>query len=166
MKLEIGCGEKQRKYGYKTCDIRCLPNVDFCCNAIDLDKHIKENTVTHIYARHFMEHLTFFETDIFLKVLRKILKPTGEVEIIVPNMAYHINQWINRKNDRKQFTHAKAGFWGWQRGKNDNYWDVHKSGHDKDTIKELIHKHKFINFRSKNDENNPHLHVFFYKDKE
>jgi len=164
MKLEIGCGSTPRKTGYQTCDIRCLSNINFCCNAIDLDKHIEENTVTHIYARHFMEHLTFYEADLFLNVLYKILKPQGEIEIIVPNMTFHINQWINKRNDKKQFQHAKAGFWGWQRGKDENYWDVHKSGYDKETIQELISKHKFINFKSRNSEDNPHLHVFFYKE--
>lgn len=163
MKIEIGGGETPKKHGYKICDIRCLKNVDFCCNAIELDKYIPQNTVTNVYARHFMEHLTFRETDKFLSVIYKILKTAGEVEIIVPNMTFHINQWLNKNNSSQMFEHAKAGFWGWQRGNNENYWDVHKSGYDKETIEQLILKHGFVNFSSQNTETNPHLHVFFYK---
>ncbi len=35
MKLEIGCGKKPRP-GYRTCDVRALPNVDYVCTADNL----------------------------------------------------------------------------------------------------------------------------------
>ena len=164
IQIEIGGGETPRKKGYKICDIRNLPNVHFCCNAIDLDKYVEPSSVTDVYARHFMEHLTFAESDKLMDVLKNILVSGGRAEIIVPNMTFHINQWINLKHDKKSFEHAKAGFWGWQRVLNDkSYWDVHKSGYDKDTIKSMILNKGFVDFCSHNAESNPHLHVTFRK---
>lgn len=164
MKIEIGGGESPRKKGYKICDIRNLPNVDFCCNAIHLDEYVEHSTVTDIYARHFMEHLTFIEANKFMNVIYNILIPGGKAEIIVPNIIFHINQWIDAKNNKKSFTHAKAGFWGWQRVLGDNtYWDVHKSGYDAQTMQALVSSKGFVNFISHNTESNPHLHVTFNK---
>lgn len=163
-KIEIGAGETPRKNGYKICDIRNLPNVDFCCNAIDLDQYVESNSVTDIYARHFIEHLTFDETNKLMNVFNKILISGGRVEIIVPNIVFHINQWINSRHNKQSFRHAKAGFWGWQRIHNDkSYWDVHKSGYDKESIKEIITQKGFVEFFSHKPETDPHLHVTFKK---
>jgi predicted SAM-dependent methyltransferase len=111
-----------------------------------------------------MEHLTFSEASMFLGVLKNILVHRGTVEIIVPNMTFHINQWIHLKNDKRYFDHAKAGFWGWQRkATTENYWDVHKSGYDAETMKEFITKAGFTDFVSHNSASSAHLHVTFRK---
>jgi predicted SAM-dependent methyltransferase len=163
MKLEIGCGDSPSKKNYKYCDIRCLPHIDYCCHVLNLNKFIKPNTLTHVYARHFLEHLTFKEANDTLRMLYVMMKDQGEIELIVPNILFHINQWINKKHIVKEFNHSKAGFWGWQREENKNYWDVHKSGYDIDTMKNFIENLGYVNFISLLDNNNQHLHVKFYK---
>ncbi len=165
MKLEVGGGEKPIRPHWKQCDIRNLPTVDFCCNALDIKKQIPNNTVEIIYSRHFLEHMTFIEGEKLLTDWYDILKPTGCVELEVPNITFHINQWINNRNDPKQIKHAKAGFWGWQ-GKNPKRqveFDLHKAGYDKQEIRELITRIGFINFKSLNPETSPHLHILCYK---
>jgi predicted SAM-dependent methyltransferase len=158
MNIEFGCGETPSKPGYKTCDIRNLPGIDFVCAAWEIDKLVGHETVDHVYSRHFLEHLTFRQVDLMLKAWLKILKPGGKCEIIVPNMAFHIKQWQQR-NSEQEFRHAQAGFWGWQRGDIDSVWDIHKSGYDLESIRELLTAKGFIDFRSLLGVDSWHLHV-------
>lgn len=165
MKLEIGGGLKPKKPTYKQCDIRCLKNIDFCCNALDLKKHIEDNTVTHIYARHFFEHLTFDEGYQLLKIFYDILVIGGEVNLILPNITFHINQWINHRNDPTEFIHAKAGFWGWQIGGHTRQieYDIHKSGYDDKSIIDLVQSIGYINCQVWNKTLDRDLDITFNK---
>ena len=88
MYLDIGSGKKV-KDGYVRCDIRDLPNVDYCCKSNNLP--FKDNNVDKIYSRHLIEHFTLKE---FLEVLEewnRVLKVGGEIYIICPNLLYHLN---------------------------------------------------------------------------
>lgn len=108
-------------------------------------------------SRHFFEHLTYAQADLTLQAWYKILKPGGEIITIVPDMEFHIKQWLNpdRKttvNELKGGTTitdlewAIHGFWGWQNEKDlKDYWDVHKSGYDYVLLKEKFEEHQFIN---------------------
>lgn len=163
MKIEFGCGETPTKSGFKTCDVRNVPGVDFVCPAWDIDKHVQENTVDEIFSRHFFEHLTFYQGEIVLDKWKKILKPGGRCEMLLPNMSFHIDQWINKRNEPKQLRHAKAGFWGWQRGEFDDVWDVHKSGYDKEILLNLLTTKGFKNISSLDKDLSKHLHFEFFK---
>jgi predicted SAM-dependent methyltransferase len=162
MKIEFGCGENPTKEGFKTCDIRNLPKIDFVCEAWKIDEFISESTVEEIFSRHFFEHLTFAQGEKLLDSWYKILKPDGIVEMLTPNMTYHFKQWINRSSE-KEFNHAKAGLWGWQRGTLDETWDIHKSGYDYDSLSKLLIKKKFKNIKLISDVDSMHLHVTFTK---
>ena len=162
MKIEFGCGETPTKEGFKTCDIRDLPGVDYVCPSWEIDKLVQENTVEEIFSRHFFEHLTFAQGEVMLDKWRKILKPGGMCEMMLPNMALHVQQWLERKTDR-EIKHAMAGFWGWQRGEFDDVWDVHKSGYDKELLTNLVKSKGFINIQSLAKPMSKHLHLKFYK---
>ena len=66
--IEIGGGETPARssLGYLNCDIRNLPSVDIKCHAKDIGQYFDENSIDIIYARHFLEHLTWEELDSFL----------------------------------------------------------------------------------------------------
>lgn len=162
MKIEFGCGEKPTKEGFKTCDIRDLPDIDYVCPAWEIDSLVKENTVDEIFSRHFFEHLTFKQGEIVLEKWYKILKPGGVCEMMLPNMTFHINQWLSRSSER-EIKHAMAGFWGWQRGEFDDVWDVHKSGYDRELLTNLVSKKGFVNIQSLAKPKSKHLHLKFYK---
>ena len=117
MQIEFGGGEHPRKPNYKQVDIRKLPKIDFVCNAWEIDTLVPKNSVSDVYSRHFFEHLTFHQGSLTLKSWFKILKPGGRVEMILPNMMFHIKQWLDKSNQE----HANAGFWGWQRDNSDGY---------------------------------------------
>ena len=163
MNIEFGCGEAPTKVGYKTCDIRDVRGVDFVCNAWDIKKHVNEHTVDNIFSRHFFEHLTFPQGELVLHAWLSILKSGARCEMMLPNMTYHINQWINR-NSEETFNHAKAGFWGWQReAEEGEVWDIHKSGYDRLSLTELVESVGFINIKSIRSDKHKHLHLEFYK---
>lgn len=157
MKIEFGCGETPTKEDFKTCDIRDLPGIDFVCSAWEIDKLVGENTVDEIFSRHFFEHLTFKQGEYLLTVWHKILKPGGRIEMMIPNMRAHVQQWIDRDS------RAARNIYGHQRGNFDDVWDVHKSGYDVDSLRELIHKHNFVNYKSLGKLKSKHVHVEFFK---
>ena len=166
MQIEFGCGETPTKKGFKTCDIRDLPGVDFVCPAWEINKYIQNNSVDEIFSRHFFEHLTFIQGETQLEVWHKILKPGGKMEMILPNIDFHISQWINLhtvkgKKHQKQLDHAKAGFWGWQREGEVNMWDVHKSGYNFTLLEEVLIRKGFKNIENLTD--GKHLWVICYK---
>lgn len=159
LKIEFGCGENPTKEGFKTCDIRDLPGVDYVCAAWDIDQYIDKNSVDEIYSRHFFEHLTFAQGENVLEVWYKILKPGGRMEMMLPNMDFHIHQWMTKTN----LQHAKEGFWGIQRGDFDDLWDVHKSGYNFATLSELLTSFKFTAIKSLKNKGK-HLHIECFKE--
>lgn len=159
MKIEFGCGETPTKTDFKTCDIRDLDGVDYVCAAWDIDQHVEHSSVDEVFSRHFFEHLTFAQGEAVLGTWWKILKPGGKCEMMLPNMKFHINQWISGSN----MEHARAGFWGWQRGDFADTWDVHKSGYDFLSLSELLVAKGFTNVKSLKKPTNKHLHIICEK---
>ena len=80
------------------------------CPAYEIDRHCEHNTVTHITSRHMFEHLTFYDGERYLEACMKILTPGGELHMSLPNMDFHVYQWVNNIS----MEHAKAGFFGWK----------------------------------------------------
>jgi len=159
MKIEFGCGETPRHPEFKSCDVRDVPGVDFVCPAWEIDKQVADNTVEEIFSRHFFEHLTFQQGDFVLSKWYKILKVGGRMEMILPNLDYHVKQWVN-KTDLK---FALAGFYGWQRGEFEDTWDTHKSGYNFDTLYTLLRSHKFDKITRLKTTKGKHLHIACFK---
>ena len=168
-KLEFGCGSKLRS-GYVGVDIRPLPGVKYICNSWEIERFIKHNSVKEIYSRHFLEHLTFVQVRKTLDAWRNILEKGGKLIVIVPDINYHIKQFAEDKDMQASLVdrnitnrqHALAGFWGWQREGDIEYWDVHKSGFNQKILEEMMINHGFINISRIND--SPwNLHIIAYK---
>jgi predicted SAM-dependent methyltransferase len=159
MKIEFGCGETPRHPEFKSCDVRDVPGVDFVCPAWEIDKKVKKNSVDEIFSRHFFEHLTFDQGKVVLSKWYKILKNGGRMEMILPNLDYHIKQWVSKSD----LTHALAGFYGWQRGEFDDTWDTHKSGYNFDTLSQLLHENKFRDIVRLKTPKGRHLHIACFK---
>lgn len=165
MNLEVGCGDRPVMHRWKRNDIRDLPGIDFVCASWDIHKHVEAGSVDQIYSRHFFEHLTFDEGRRTLESWRLVLKSGGTVEMLVPDMTFHIIQW--RDPDRKTTKTNKGltsqewairGFWGQQRGD----WDIHKSGYDYDLLRDAVTAVGFVGFYRVPDKRQ-HLHVAFGK---
>ena len=165
MKLDFGCGE-QCNPGFLGVDIRSCSGVAYVCNAWEITRELQPDSVEEIYSRHFLEHLTFPQVDRTLSAWHQILKPSGTVEILVPNIMYHIRQYLglfisSKSAANKNWSlkeHAIAGFWGWQREADSELWDVHKSGFDFNSLSHYLTKHRFASIER--IKNRPwHLHM-------
>lgn len=158
MKIEFGCGSKPRMPGFKTCDIRDLPGVDYVCPAWEIDHFVQPNSVDEIFSRHFFEHLTYAQGERLLQSWFSILKPGAKMHMMLPNLRCHFRQWA-----QGDMTAAIAGLYGWQRGEFEDLWDVHKSGYDFELLQSVLKKYNYINIKSLKSAKNKHLYVECYK---
>jgi predicted SAM-dependent methyltransferase len=55
------------------------------------------NTADHILCSHFLEHVYPNEAKEILTGFRKILKPGGTLHIIVPDLEYQVNQYVQER---------------------------------------------------------------------
>lgn len=151
LRLDVGCGSRPRP-GHAGVDVRPLPGVRFVCPAWELGSAVDAGSVESIYSRHFLEHLSFAQGALTLRVFRRLLRPGGELHLIVPDIRWHMLQFLHagprslsaanaRWTDRQ---HALAGFWGWQREGKTALWDVHKSGYDDTLLREALGEAGFV----------------------
>jgi len=146
--LEIGSNGSPKE-GYWGCDIRSGGITHLVCPAWHVDRYCSE--LKHIYTRHTFEHLTDQESRWALKACFCALAVGGEIEIIVPDLDFHIQQWQKANWEHEEmdkFSDAKwghAGLFGWQREcdpslpeYNNTYWDVHKTGYNAERIRYLL----------------------------
>ncbi|AUF82225.1 putative SAM-depedendent methyltransferase [Tetraselmis virus 1] len=149
--IELGGGgsERCRKRRFKQQDLRDVPGVDYVCKCWEIDGLIDENSVDGLYTRHMFEHLTFKQGEKSLQAWFKILKPGGSLEIILPNLEFHIQQLVQKRDipgtsKKKGWKkHGIGGLFGWQGGELEEVWDVHKSGYDTSMLKETLEKAGF-----------------------
>ena len=151
--VEVGSGNSP-KSGYIHCDTLPLDHVEYVCNAWAIP--FKTESVDEVYARHMLEHLTYREAKRTLRHWLSVLKVDGCIDLIVPDLKKHIEQffndgdspYVNFKASNKE--HAMAGFYGWQN--NDN--DIHKWGYTFETLSELLNEIGFSNIRRIDDTSN------------
>jgi predicted SAM-dependent methyltransferase len=154
--LYVGCGEDRRD-GFMHCDTRDLPGVDLVCDAWEVSSYL--NQLEEIYSRHMLEHLTSMEADAALIDWHHALKVGGKVYLVVPNLDFHIQQWLDAewndetiKDINSDARYGFAGLYGWQRecnpkldDYNQSHWDVHKSGYNEKRLRYLLQRSGFIN---------------------
>ena len=151
LRLDFGCGEVGPRSGFVGVDIRSFPGVQYTCNAWEIVDHVKPSAVEAICSRHFFEHLTFKQAEVTLKAWMTVLQPGGILEAIVPDIRYHIDQFLAADPNHLSETnskwtvrqHAVAGFWGWQREAETSLWDVHKSGYDYPLLHDVLQRAGF-----------------------
>lgn len=148
-RLEFGCGPSLTP-GYTGVDIRFFKGVTFICNAWQIDKYVQQQSVSEIRSRHFFEHLTFAQGRRVLQVWHKLLRPGGSLQLIIPDIDYHVRQIVNTPEDSSEINpkvtniqHGIAGLYGWQRGGFREEWDTHKSGYTFKMLNSLLHENNF-----------------------
>lgn len=153
-RIEIGCGDRRPKVGFRGADIRDCDFVDYVTEAWNLHKLVDLNSIVEVHGRHFLEHLTFSQCEATLRSIHSILRPEGLLSLEVPDLAFHAQQLldtarlqepsdVNRSWTNEQ--HMLAGFYGWQRDGFEDLWDAHKSGYTEDLLCRLLGHHGFIN---------------------
>jgi predicted SAM-dependent methyltransferase len=145
VRLDVGCGTRLRP-GHVGVDVRALPGVGIVCDAWELDARVPPHSVKSIYCRHFFEHLTFAQGRRTLAAFHRVLRPGGGLQVIVPDIRWHMRQFLEAKPGSRSAAnarwsarrHALAGFWGWQHDGERELWDVHKSGYDQAALAEAL----------------------------
>jgi len=168
--LDVGCGEAGPQRGFVGVDIRRVRGVGILSQAWTLERFLAPETVSAFYSRHTLEHLTYPQVRNTFASWFRLLRPGGRVHILVPDLAFHIAQFLdpnvqgpspaNPKWTQRQ--HALAGFYGWQREADHKLWDVHKSGFTTEIMGELLTGTGFVRYTRR--DNRPwHLDVEAYK---
>jgi predicted SAM-dependent methyltransferase len=91
IRIELGAGSKSGKGGWTTVDMTRTCDIYW-----DLRRGIPfpDGSVKTIYSSHFLEHLSFHETQRFLDECRRALAPDGKFSICVPNARIYINAYV------------------------------------------------------------------------
>lgn len=154
--IDVGCGELGPPDGFIGVDIRPVhPKIAILSDTWSLEEFLAENSVQEFFTRHTLEHITFPQLDKTLASWLRLLKPGGRVRIMVPDLAYHILQFLDpnfqspspANSEWTQRQHALAGFWGWQREADTKLWDVHKSGNTFETFRDRLDQLGFVNIK-------------------
>jgi predicted SAM-dependent methyltransferase len=106
--VEVGAGEKKGTGSWVTIDI--TRNCDFF---YDLRRGLPfpDGSVAKIYSSHFLEHLTFKESQSFLKECRRVLIPGGVFSICVPNAGLYIKAYLKSEElDPEVFFGYKSAY--------------------------------------------------------
>lgn len=154
--LEFGGGEtpSKRYEGFLNVDIRPLESVDVVCDIDLILDRVKPKSVSAIFSRHFLEHLTEIELKKHFENCRIMLCDEGVLEGIVPSTEFHIVQLISSEPGSKLYKHSFAGFNGWQRDQDLGYWDVHKSTFTYSSLRHLLTNSGFeVKFKKTNLKN-------------
>jgi predicted SAM-dependent methyltransferase len=126
LRVEVDPGDAPEP-GCLHVDVHPGPHGEYVTSATALP--FPDASVSHIYTRHCLEHVTRREGEQFVAECLRVLRPGGTIHIIVPNMAYHVAQF--HRGDRD---HACAAFWGWQRHEH----ELHKWGYWWETLSQLL----------------------------
>ena len=143
VKIEIGGGEtpRMKKYNFKNMDVRKTAGVDIVGKAWELSDKFGMNNIGYIYTRHVLEHLAEYELEKTFSDWKEVTQSGCVIEIIVPNISFHISQMLFLNEKSLAYSHCIAGFNGWQRCEGQNYWDVHKNIFTEKRLLLLLQKH-------------------------
>jgi predicted SAM-dependent methyltransferase len=141
--LEIGSGNKPKE-GYVHFDIRPNVNADVIGDAKKLP--FKDAEFEKVYSRFFLEHLPRSDAKTALKEMNRVLKNGGEIEIIVPDLAYFCKLFLEEKGQKKEWALNKM--YGFENYKEDH----HFFGYDFETLESALKEAGFIEIKRTTEE--------------
>lgn len=83
--LELGSGPVRARPGYVTVDLRELPTVDVRGDVFEVLAALADDSVTGIYASHFIEHVE--DLDRLLAELVRVCRPGATIELVAPHFS-------------------------------------------------------------------------------
>lgn len=94
--LEIGPGG-QAMAGFDSLDMVDRSGVTFVARWGSEPLPIPDRTYDFVFASHVLEHVPWNQTLPALRELHRILKPSGRVEIWVPDFEYVVQCYLNKR---------------------------------------------------------------------
>lgn len=86
LKLDLGCGRSPQQ-GYTGVDIGFSAENIIQSDALTYLKSLPSASVSHVYSRHYLEHMAFEELHTLLKEIDRVLIKGGEMKFIVPHFS-------------------------------------------------------------------------------
>jgi ubiquinone/menaquinone biosynthesis C-methylase UbiE len=153
IKLHLGCGNKHKK-GWTNIDINPKSKADIITD-VSVLKMFKNNSVDVIESYHLFEHLFPNQAKGALREWYRVLKPTGQLYIEMPNLKRCAEILLNSKN-KADIELALMGIYGFEKasifpdgeGKKPFYPQVHKFGWTPDSLQEALSLAGFKNIKS------------------
>jgi len=130
--LRLHIGGKEPHPDWKIVDVEPRPEVDFVCNAANLEQ-FADDSVEAIYASHVLEHFYYNIDNELLNTLKewqRVLKPGGQLLISVPDLRTLCWLYLNPSATLMDRLKIMRMMFGGQV----NEYDVHKVGLDFDTL--------------------------------
>ena len=142
-KLNLGCGDDYRE-GYI--------NVDFD-NTVKADKYfdlretfpLENESFDEVLAQDVLEHFTKENADLFIKEIRRILKPEGILRLRVPNVYQIFDQFYADSPTMMKFIYGDTS-----KGE----LGAHKNGFTKKSLKMILSINNFYNIKIEEVETN------------
>ena len=97
---------------------------------------IKDNSVDYLFSSHFLEHISYLETQNFLKNSYKCLRTGGVIRITIPDLEYVFNLYSKGEKKKALGFFFNSPF---------NGFEKHKYLYDYDMLKEELLKVGFCN---------------------
>lgn len=83
--LELGSGGQRARPAYLTVDIRDMPEVDIHGDVYEILAALKEDSISGIYASHFIEHID--DLDRFLADVVRVCRHGALIEFVAPHFS-------------------------------------------------------------------------------
>jgi predicted SAM-dependent methyltransferase len=115
IQLHVGSGPLVRP-GWINIDNRRYPGVN---RVLDVTRGLPFENVSHIYAEHFIEHLSYEAATKFLRACRRVLRPDGILRLSTPNLdwvwhtQYHPREWQGVGEAVRDCFWMNKAFRGW-----------------------------------------------------
>jgi len=136
VRMNLGCGPDNRA-GYINVDAY-VDNADLKMDIFKLP--LPDNSVDEIFSSHMLEHLGKFEVPQALQEWHRVLKPTGKLQLNLPDLEWVVQQWIDLPEDKR---------WGWPLdtlfGLQTHPGEFHKTGFTADRAEKIL---KHVGFGS------------------
>jgi predicted SAM-dependent methyltransferase len=97
--VNIGCGDLTKE-GWINLDVATPNGVRYYYNALN-PLPFATNSIEHIHAEHFLEHLEFFDACQFLRECFRVLTLRGSLRIVVPDLEKYVSAY--QVNDQDFF---------------------------------------------------------------
>ena len=160
--LEIGPGKK-RIEGFETLNTLLINETDYI-GQLGYKLPFKDNCFDVVYLSHVLEHVFWHKTDLTVKELKRIIKPSGKLEIWVPdglkiaqafcdaekgiNEDYKKDGWY-KYNDEKDpciwFSGRMFTYGDGLTPNANNHFNVHLAAFSYRYLHDLLYKNGFIN---------------------
>lgn len=114
-KVQVGCGPTALLDGWCNTDLRPFPGLDL---AMDATQPWPFHALTHVFAEHFIEHLTIEQAIEFLLAAGTAMAPGGRLRLSTPNLAWVVATHFSLEPDSTQqrldeTLHINRAFYGW-----------------------------------------------------